>query len=228
MFVLDNETKAGRWRALKYWCSSISCPSGPSQASCHLYFDSLFYEVILRLSAVNFIFSERFRQFCLRNEAACWNFLIQSTENWSRWSCVTQHRRMSTDWSVLADQRTFHFWEVTTPISGHAYTEPVSEQSKHPNNAYVICVFKWAAQSDWEQWHKTRPDLHANGHAEHGWVSFWQANIIGCTTGHALTSMFSIYGQGGWHINSATATKRWPQVIFHDMTRILLTSDHNL
>ena len=117
-------------------------------------------------------------QFCLQNEAACWIFLNQSNENRCRWSCVIQHRRMSTDWSVLADQKTFHFWEVTTPISGHAYTEPVSEQSKHPNNAYVICVFKWAAQSDWEQWHKTRPDLHANGHAEHGWVSFWQAYII--------------------------------------------------
>ena len=39
---------------------------------------------------------------------------------------------------------------------------------------------------------------------------------------------FSIYVQGGLHINSATSTKRWPQVIFHDMTRILLTSDHNL
>ena len=46
---------------------------------------------------------------------------------------------------------TFHFQEVTTPISAHAYTKPVSEQSKHPNNAYVICVFECAAQSDWTQ-----------------------------------------------------------------------------
>ena len=43
---------------------------------------------------------------------------------------------MSTDWSVLADQITFHFQEVTTPISAHAYTKPVSEQSKHPRMAH--------------------------------------------------------------------------------------------
>ncbi len=29
-----------RWRALKYWCSSLSCPSGPAQASCQLYIDA--------------------------------------------------------------------------------------------------------------------------------------------------------------------------------------------
>ncbi len=44
-------------------------------------FDSLFYEVIPRLSAVHFILSDRFRQFYLQNEAACWIFLIHSNEN---------------------------------------------------------------------------------------------------------------------------------------------------
>ena len=145
----------GRWRALKYWCTSVSCPSGPSQPSCHLYFATLFYKVLPRLSAVHFILSDRFRQFWLRNVAAYWSFLIESNENWYRWSCVMQHRRMQTDKSVLAGWRIFHFHELTTHISVPAYTEPVSEQSTHRKNAYVISVFKWASKSGWERWHQT-------------------------------------------------------------------------
>ncbi len=49
----------------------------PSQASCHLYFDTLFYEVMPRQYAVHFILSDRFRQFCLQNVAAYWSFLIE-------------------------------------------------------------------------------------------------------------------------------------------------------
>ncbi len=99
----------GRWRALKYWCSSLSCTSGPAQASCHLYFYILVYEVMPCLYVVLFILSDWFRQFYLQNAAAYWKFSIESNEIWCRWSCVMKHWRKPNEHSVDADPRTFHF-----------------------------------------------------------------------------------------------------------------------
>jgi hypothetical protein len=54
------------------WASTSFVPS---------IFDTPFYEVIPRLSAVHFILSDRFRHFYLQNVAAYWIFLIESNEN---------------------------------------------------------------------------------------------------------------------------------------------------
>ncbi len=124
----------GRWRALKHWFSSASYPSGPSQASCHIYFATPFYEVMPCLSAVHFILSDRFRQFYL------------------------QKRMLPAFWN-------------------------------EPPNPFGSCDIKPAPIYVWMAMRST---------AE--WV-FGRPTSCACSTGHACASMFSIYGQGGWHIN---------------------------